>query len=327
MRRREFITVLAAAAAAWPRVACAQEAGRTYRLGFLLPTARQTPVVEALFDELRLNGFIEGKNLVVVPGGFEATDDDLANRAAALVGAAPDAIIAGPAPPLRALQAITRAIPLIGMSEDMVGEGLVASLAHPGGNITGISLLSPELDGKRQDILIEAVPNAHHIAAMADSRQTPAYHLQALQHAARSRGVELAVFGVNGPEEIAAAIDAAKTSGAQALNFLATPLFSLPGTRNNAIVMERIAAVRLPAIFQWPETAEAGALAGYGPRFPEMYRQRARMVVRILRGANPADVPVEQPARFQLVINLKAAKALGYEVPAGLVLRADEVIE
>jgi putative tryptophan/tyrosine transport system substrate-binding protein len=326
MKRREFITLLGAAAA-WPRAACAQEAGRTYRLGFLLPTARQTPVVEALFDELRLNGFIEGKNLVVVPGGFEATDDNLANRAAALVGAAPDAIIAGPAPPLRALQAMTRTIPLIGMSEDMVGEGLVASLAHPGGNITGISLLSPELDGKRQEILIEVAPGARRIAAMADSRQTPPYHLEVLQHAARSRGVELAVFGVNGPEEIASAIDAAKTSGAQALNFLATPLFSLPGTRNNAIVMERIAAVRLPAIFQWPETAEAGALAGYGPRFPEMYRQRARMVVRILRGANPADVPVEQPARFQLVINLRAAKALGYEVPAGLVLRADEVIE
>jgi putative tryptophan/tyrosine transport system substrate-binding protein len=326
MKRREFITLLGAAAA-WPRAVRAQEAGRTYRLGFLLPTARQTPVVEALFDELRLNGFIEGKNLVVVPGGFEATDDDLANRAAALVRAAPDAIIAGPAPPLRALQAITRAIPLIGMSEDMVGEGLVASLAHPGGNITGISLLSPELDGKRQEILIEVAPGARRIAAMADSRQTPPYHLEVLQHAARSRGVELAVFGVNGPEEIASAIDAAKTSGAEALNFLATPLFSLPGTRNNAIVMERIAAVRLPAIFQWPETAEAGALAGYGPRFPEMYRQRARMVVRILRGANPADTPVEQPARFQLVINLKAAKALGYDVPAGLVLRADEVIE
>ena len=123
------------------------------------------------------------------------------------------------------------------------------------------------------------------------------------------------------------AIDAAKASGAEALNFLATPLFSLPGTRNNAVVMERIAAVRLPAIFQWPETAEAGALAGYGPRFPEMYRQRARIVVRILRGAKPADMPIEQPARFQLVINLKAAKALGHEVPAGLVLRADEVIE
>ena len=151
----------------------------------------------------------------------------------------------------------------------MVAEGLVTSLARPAGNITGISLLSPELDGKRQDILIEAIPGARRIAAMADSRQTPPYHLQTLQHAARSRGVELAVFGVNGPEEIASAIDAAKAGGAEALNFLATPLFSLPGTRNNAIVMERIAALRLPAMFQWPETAEAGALAGYGPRFAD----------------------------------------------------------
>jgi putative ABC transport system substrate-binding protein len=327
MKRRTFITLLGGATAAWPLAARAQEAGRTYRLGFLLPTARQAPQVEAFFDELQLNGFVEGKNLVVIPGGFEATDDNLAERAAALINAAPDAIVAGPAPPLRALQAITRSVPLVGMSEDMVGEGLVASLARPGGNITGISLLSPELDGKRQDILIEAIPGARRIAAMADSRQTPPYHLQTLQHAARSRGVELAVFGVNGPEEIASAIDAAKAGGAEALNFLATPLFSLPGTRNNAIVMERIAALRLPAMFQWPETAEAGALAGYGPRFTDMYRQRSRMVAKILRGANPAGMPVEQPDRFQLVINVKAAKALGHEVPAGLVLRADEVIE
>ena len=327
MKRRTFITLLGGATAAWPLAARAQEAGRTYRLGFLLPTARQAPQVEAFFDELQLNGFVEGKNLVVIPGGFEATDDNLAERAAALINAAPDAIVAGPAPPLRALQAITRSVPLVGMSEDMVGEGLVASLARPGGNITGISLLSPELDGKRQDILIEAIPGARRIAAMADSRQTPPYHLQTLQHAARSRGVELAVFGVNGPEEIASAIDAAKAGGAEALNFLATPLFSLPGTRNNAIVMERIAALRLPAMFQWPETAEAGALAGYGPRFTDMYRQRSRMVAKILRGANPAGMPVEQPDRFQLVINVKAAKAIGHEVPAGLVLRADEVIE
>jgi putative ABC transport system substrate-binding protein len=326
VKRRAFITLLGGAAA-WPLAARAQEAGRTYHLGFLLPSARQGAAVEAFFDELRLNGFVEGKNLVVVPGGFEATDAELPQRAAALVGAAPDAILAGPAPPLRALQATTRTIPIVGMSEDMVAEGLVASLARPGGNITGISLLSPELDGKRQDILIEAVPSARRIAAMSDSRNTPPYHLQALQHAARSRGVELAVFGVSGPEEIASAIEAAKAGGAAALNFLATPLFSVPGTRNNATVMQRIAALRLPAIFQWPETAEAGALAGYGPRFPEMYRQRARMLVRILRGAKPADMPVEQPDRFQLVINLKAAKALGHDVPASLVLRADEVIE
>jgi ABC-type uncharacterized transport system substrate-binding protein len=327
MRRREFITLLGGAAAAWPLAARAQEVGRIYRLGFLLPATRQAPAAEALFDELRLNGFVEGKNLVVVPGGFESIDDNVAERAAALVSAAPDAIVAGPALPLRALQAVTRSVPLVGMSEDMVAEGLVASLARPGGNITGISLLSPELDGKRQDILIEAVPGARRIAAMADSRFTPPYHLQALQHAARSRGVELSIFGVNGPEGIASSIDAAKASGAEALNFLASPLFSLPGTRNNEVVMERISAMRLPAIFQWPETAEAGALAAYGPRISEMFRQRARMVVKIFRGAKPADMPVEQPARFQLIINLKAAKALGHDVPAGLVLRADGVIE
>jgi putative tryptophan/tyrosine transport system substrate-binding protein len=143
LHRRTFITLLGGAAAAWPLMAWAQENDRTYRLGFLLPSARQTPPVEAFFDELRLNGFVEGKNLSVVPGGFESTDENLAERAAALVNAAPDAIIAGPAPPLRALHAITRSIPLIGMSEDMVGEGLAASLARPGGNITGISLLSP----------------------------------------------------------------------------------------------------------------------------------------------------------------------------------------
>jgi putative ABC transport system substrate-binding protein len=156
-----------------------------------------------MFDELRLNGFVEGKNLEVFPNGFEASDQNLAELALALVEASPDAIATGPELPLRALQARTRAIPLIGMSEDMVAEGLVASLARPGGNITGISLLSPELDGKRQDLLIEAVPNARRIAAMADGKVTPSYHLQVLQHGARSRGVELSTFTVNGPGEIA----------------------------------------------------------------------------------------------------------------------------
>ena len=272
-------------------------------------------------------GFVEGQNLTVIQGSFDVPNDRLAGEAAALVKAAPDAIVAGPELPLRALQAATRTIPLVGASEDMVAEGLVTSLARPGGNITGISLLSPELDGKRQDILIEAVPGARRIAAMADANATPPYHLQVLQHGARSRGVELLVFAVGGPGEIASAIEAAKAAGAEALNFLATPLFAAPGSRNNQIVMERIAAVRLPAIFQWPETAEAGALAGYGPRFADMYRQRARIAVKIFRGAKPADIPVEIPDRYELVINLKAAKAIGYEVPAGLVLRADKVIE
>jgi putative tryptophan/tyrosine transport system substrate-binding protein len=146
---------------------------------------RQAPATIALFDELRRNGFIEGQNLAVIPDGFEADTEHPRELAAALVKAALDAIITGPAPPLRVFQCITHTIPLIGMSEDMVAEGLVASLAQPGGNITGISLLSPELDSKRQEILIEAVPRARRITAMADSTAAQSYHLQALEHAAR----------------------------------------------------------------------------------------------------------------------------------------------
>jgi putative ABC transport system substrate-binding protein len=327
VKRREFIAGLGGSAVVWPLTARAQQPGRTYRIGFLIPSPRDRAPVAAFFDELHLNGFIEDQNLEVLPGGFAVRDEQFTELAAALVKAMPDVIVAGPELPLRALQNVTRTVPLIGMSEDLVAEGLVTSLARPGGNITGISLLSPELDGKRQDILIEAAPGARRIAAIFDAKVTPSYHLQVLQRAARSRGIELATFGVNEPSGIASAIDAAKASGAEALNFLATPLFSVPGSRNHQIVIERIAATRLPSIFQWPETAENDALLGYGPRFTDMYRQRARIVVKVLRGARPADIPVEQPTRFELVVNLKAAKAIGHELPAGFVLRADKVIE
>jgi putative ABC transport system substrate-binding protein len=327
MRRRSFITLLGGAVVGWPLAARGQEPGRTYRLGIITPAPRESPPVIAFFDELRRNGFVEGQNLTVIVGAFGNIDDHLAERAAVLVNAAPDAILAGPEPPLHALEDLTRTVPLIGMVEDMVAAGLVPSLARPGGNITGISLLSPELDGKRQEILIETVPGARRIAAMADVKVTSPDHIQVLQQGARSRGIEVLFFGMNRPQDIASAMDAAKAAGVEAFNFLASPLFSLPSTPGNRIVMERIAAMRLPAIFQWPETAEAGALLAYGPRYIETYRQRARMVVKILRGAKPADIPVEQPTRFELIINLKAAKEIGYEVPNAIVLRADNVIE
>ena len=323
MKRREFITLLGGAAVAWPLAARAQEAGRTYRLGFMVPLSPDAPGIVAFFDELRFAGFIEGQNLIVVTGGFDVRDERFAERAAALVKAAPDAIVSGADLATRALQQATRTIPLIAMTEDMVAAGLVKSLARPGGNTTGISLLSPELDGKRQEILMDAVPGARRMAALADSRVTPAHHLQTLQEGARARGVELSVFGVTKLEEIAPAIESAKTWGAQALNVLATPLFF----NNSGLIIERVTALRLPAIYQWPDMAERGGFAGYGPRFTEIYRQRARIVVKVLRGAKPADLPVEQPTTFELVINLKAANTIGHEVPAGLVLRADKVIE
>ncbi len=323
MRRREFIALIGGGTLAWPLAARAQEPGRTYRIGFILPTAREAPPVRDLFDEFRRDGFVEGQNLIVLPGGFGVRNDQIASVAAALVAASPDVIIAGPVLPLRALQQLTRTIPLIGMSEDMVAEGLVASLAQPGSNITGISLLTPELDGKRQEILIEAVPGVRKIALLADSNNTTPAHIQLLQDAAHGRGIDTLVRGVAKRDDVISAIDDVKASGAQAINFLATPMFSISATD----FIRHVTTLRLPSVYQWPENAEDGALIGYGPRITEMYRERARLAVKVLQGARPNDIPVEQPTKFELVINLQAAKAIGHEVPAGLVARADKVIE
>ena len=321
MRRREFVGLLGGALS-FPIAAHAQEAGRIYRLGLLVPAARGSAAINAFFEELRLHGFIEGQNLIVT-GGFGVSGEQIADGAAALVKQEPDAIVVGPERYTRACQALTRTIPLNSMSEDLVAEGLVASLAKPGGNTTGISLLSPELDGKRQEILIEAVPGIRRIAALADTKIVQQRHLQELQEAARSRGVELSVFTASKTEEISPALDAAKAGGAEAINFLATPLQVV----NLSLILKHISSLRLPAAYQWPDSADQGGFIGYGPRFAHVYRQRARQVVKILRGVKPADLPVEQPSTFELVINLKTAKSIGHEVPAGLVLRADTVIE
>ena len=322
MKRREFIAALGGAAA-MPLAVRAQEPGRTYRIGFLTPAPRESSAVLTFLDELRSHGFIEGQNLTIIPNGFGVRRERLAEVAVEIVRAQPDAIVGGPEPELQALQAATRAIPLLGMSEDMVGAGLVASLSRPGGNITGLSILSPELDGKRLDILAEAVPGARRIAALANSNATSPQHLQRLRDAARARGVELLVFGVARRDDVLRTIDEAKAAGAEAISFLATPLFSV----NAGPFVARVAALRLPAIYQWPENAEEGALVAYGPRFTQVFRQRARMLVKVLRGSKPADLPVEQPTTFELVINLRTAKQINHEVPAGLVLRADKVIE
>jgi putative tryptophan/tyrosine transport system substrate-binding protein len=199
----------------------------------------------------------------------------------------------------------------------------VAALARPGGNTTGISLLATELDGKRQEILIEAVPGLRRMAALADTDTTSPRQLQALQDAARARGAELSIHRVAKAEEIAPAIDTAKASNAAALNVLASPLLFA----NRQVIIERAGTLRLPAIYQWPEVAEQGGFIGYGPRIVQLFRDLARQLVKTLRGTKPADLPVEQPTKFELVINLQTAKAIGHEVPAGLVLRADKVIE
>jgi len=205
----------------------------------------------------------------------------------------------------------------------MVGEGLTPSLARPGGNTTGVTILAPELDGKRQDLLIDAVPSARRMAALADTHITTSRQLQALQDVMRQRGIELTPFVIARPEEIASASNDAKTAGAAAVNVLSSPILYA----NRQAIIERTAALRLPAMYRWPELAEEGGLMGYGPRITQIFRQAARMVGKVLHGAKPGELPVEQPTKFELVINLQAAKAIGHEVPAGLVARADKIIE
>ena len=224
MKRREFIVGIGRLAAALPLVAHAQEPGRTYRLGFLVPVARDSPGIAALFDELRLGGVVEGQNLSVLPQGFEARNDRIAELAKALVDARPDAILSGGDPATRALQQLTQTLPILCMTEDLVAAGFAASLAKPGGNITGISLLSPELDGKRQDVLLEVLPSARRTAVLVDTTVITSGHVQSLQAAVRSRGVALDILPVSGPEQIAPYLSDAKKEGAEAVNVLSSPM-------------------------------------------------------------------------------------------------------
>ena len=324
MRRREFITLLGSAATAWPLAARAQEPGRIYRLGVLSLTQRNAPWHVALFDAVKSDGLIAGQNLVVDDQGFGLRVGQLAEHASAIVKAQVDVINGGGDPPILAAQQATKEIPILGVAEDMVGSRFVASLAKPGGNTTGVSLLSSELDGKRQELLMETVPGAHRYAALADVNSSSPQRLQTLEEITRARGAELSIYRVAKSEEIAGAVDAAKNSGAAALNVLASTLLY----NNRQIILPRTAALALPAIYQWPTVPAEGALIGYGPRLERIYGDIiSRQLVKLLRGVAPADIPVEQPTKFNLVINLTTAKALGLTIPPSVLARTDEVIE
>ncbi len=328
MRRRAFIA-LVGAGVTWPFAGMAQEPGRTYRLGFLYAAPRDVNgVVTGFLDEVGRQGFIEGKNLAVDYRAFGSHPERVSEYAAGLAKAGVDVIATvGPAA-ARAAQQATKTIPILAVSDDMLGEGLVDSMARPNGNTTGLSMLATELDGKRQEILIEAVPGIRRMAALADSNmhaetKTTA-KLDALQAAARARAIELSLHQITTSEEIAAAIDMSKSSGATAINVLASPLL----WANRRLIMDRAEALRLPAIYEWPEMAEEGGFAGYGPRLIDCFRKlHARQLIELLRGIKVADIPVQVPTKFELVINLKTAKAMGVTVPEGLLVRADKVIE
>jgi putative tryptophan/tyrosine transport system substrate-binding protein len=323
MRRRKFITVLGGAAA-WPLAARAQQAGRTYRLGCLFPPPRDSPPNMAFFDELRRRGFIEGQNLTVEYRAYGQHVDLIPRYATELVMARVDVIGTAGDETVRAVQQATKTIPIVALVGDMLGSGLVTSLARPDGNTTGVSILAREADGKRQDILIEAVPGLRLMAVLTDVNYTKAAKLGALQEAARAHNIEFSIHRVVRGEDIAAAIDSAQASGATALNIVSSPLFY----DHRHLIMERAAATHLPTIYEFPETAEEGGFAAYGPRLSELLGEiMPRQIVKLFRGSTVADIPVEQATKFELVINLKTANAMGVTVPPALLVRADKVIE
>ena len=324
MNRRGFIVLLGGAVSVRPRIVRAQEPGRTYRVAYLGPSPGGSPPQRAFLEGLGKLGFVEGKNLEQDTRGYGLRPGQFGQAAQELVQANPDLIYCGGPEPGRAAQQATKTIPLLVNTDDMVGEGLVASIAHPGGNTTGVSILSPDLDGKRFDILLELLPGARRIGALAGSDTANAQHFEALQAAAHARGVELVIRKVGTYGEIAPAVEAAKAAGAAGLNVLGSALLF----GNRRIIFERAAALGLPAIYQWPENPHEGGLIGYGPSIVRIYAdQLVRMAAEILRGTKPADIPVEHPTRFYLAVNLKTAKALGLTMPPLLLTQANEVIE
>jgi putative tryptophan/tyrosine transport system substrate-binding protein len=324
LRRRDFITILGGASATLPFAAVAQQPGRAYRLGVLLPLTHDAPVNVAFLDEFRRWGFIEGQNLSVEWRAYGEHFDLVSQYAAELVAARVDVILTAGEGPLRALQASTKSIPIVALTDDMLGLGFVNSVARPDGNITGVNLVLRELEGKKQEILIEAVPGLRRMGILTEPNYAIAAKLDKLQEAARAQGIEFSIHVVTRTEEIPAAIDSAKASGVGALIISGSEFFYAP----RHLIMDRVAALRLPAIFMLPDDAEEGGFAAYGPRLgPAFLGVMPQQIIKLFRGNQVADIPIEQPTKFELVINLKTAKAMGVAVPESLLVRADKVIE
>jgi putative tryptophan/tyrosine transport system substrate-binding protein len=322
IERRKFLATLGGAAVAWPLAARAQQS-RLPVVGVLRPNRRD--VLETFAEPFRRYmkavGWEEGRNIRFLFVWTEARSERASALADELVAQNVDLIITFGDPAIRAAQRATQTIPIIGMTDDMIGSGLAASLARPGGNTTGVSILASELDVKRLEILHEFVPQARRIAVLADPT-TISTRIQ-LANAGRKLDVELVPFEAGSPDELGRALDAIAAANVEAVNVLASPFLQV----SRPEIIARMRHHRVAAIYQWPESAEDGGLLAYGPRQLLCYRHVISLVDKVLRGVKPADLPIEQPSKFELAVNLKTASALGMTIPPTLLLRADEVIE
>jgi putative ABC transport system substrate-binding protein len=330
MKRRAFITLLGGAAAAWPLVARAQQPASTVRhIGFLLPGGARTTAVrgqlEAFRQGLKEYGWVEGQNIIVEYRFAEGKEDALPAIAAELARLRLDVIVAESTPAIQAAKTVTQTVPIVmATSADPVGTGLVANLNRPGGNITGLSLQAPELSGKRLQLLTEIVPGLARVAVLSNPlNPNTAPIVEQTKAAAQSLGVEVHVAEVQAPDKFGSAFAAITSAHAGALIVLPDPL--LYGQHPRVVTFT--AASHLPTLFPEKEVADAGGLIAYGPSIPASFRRAAAYVDKILRGAKPGDLPVEQPTTFELVVNLQTARAIGVTIPTSILLRADEVIE
>jgi putative tryptophan/tyrosine transport system substrate-binding protein len=324
MKRREFITLLGGAAA-WPLVARAQQSGKVARIGYLSPGSASDRT-DVFRQGLREVGYVEKKNILIEYRFAEGNFDRLADLAAQLVQLKVDVIVAEATQASLAAKDATRTIPIVMLIvADPVGSRLVGSLARPGANITGTSSMTAEVAGKSLQLLKQVVPNASRAAVLWNPKNVVAQAklLQETEVVAAALGVQLQLVGVRGPGEFDSAFAEITRGDASALLVMADPILVLHKTR----IVDFAKKSRLPAMYGNREYVGAGGLMYYGSHLADIFRRTATYVDKILKGAKPADLPVEQPTRFEFVVNLKTAKTLGLTIPGDVLSIADEVIE
>jgi putative ABC transport system substrate-binding protein len=324
MRRREFISLLGSTAV-WPLAARAQQSGKKYVVGRFSAGSATDPLYNVTTEAMRELGWVEGENVVYERRYAENRLERLPELATDLVRLKVDVIAAGGTLAPLAAKRATSTIPIVmGGRGDPLGTGLVASLAHPGGNVTGMSLMVPDLAAKRLELLREVLPGLARVAVLWDSANPyTAIGFRETQSAGRMLGVEVQSLEVRSPDDFDRAFEAAQQQHPDALVTINDPL-----TLNHLkLIVDFTAGQRLPSIHEVKQFAAAGGLVSYGADLADVIRRAAGYVDKILRGAKPADLPVQQPTKFELVINLKTAKALGITIPSSLLVRADEVIE
>jgi putative tryptophan/tyrosine transport system substrate-binding protein len=327
MKRREFITLLGGMTVAWPLAGHAQEATRIWRIGILeiIASGSNAENFNAFRQGLKELGYVEGQNLIIEYRSADGDNKRFPDLAAELVLLKVDLIVTRKTVAALAAKKATETIPIVmAACGDPLGFGLVASLARPGGNITGLSSVTGELTGKRVELLKDMIPTITRISAVYNmTNPIHVFEWSETEKAAGSLKIQPRLLDVRKSEDIELAFNTARDQHADAMIIGGDTLTQT----NQALIVELAASHQLPAIYVWREFVDAGGLFFYGPSYPDLYRRAATYADKVLKGAKPADLPIQQPTKFEMVINLKTAKMLGLKVPPSLLDRADEVIE